>query len=170
VIALTLSGTVTNPVTGQGVSGANVSLNVGWKTTSTNTSGQYAISGLSNEDYYLRITKAGYYSYTAFPRINGANLIHNVTLYPIGPYTMSGRVTAATTGLPLAGVTIKEYACNNNPNYIRTTDTNGNYSISGLNNDCFYVVATKAGYNQASAFPTINGSNITVNFSMIANP
>ncbi|MCR4347292.1 MAG: S8 family serine peptidase [Sulfuricaulis sp.] len=168
-VGYTLSGTVTNPVTGLGVS-ATVSLNFGWKTATTNQNGGYAFAGLDGTDYYLRIIKTGYYTYTAFPRINGANLLFDITLFPIGPYTMSGRVTAAATGLPLSGVSIKEYACNTSPPQYRTTDANGNYSISGLNNDCYYVVAIKSGYNNASAFPTINGSNITVNFSMTANP
>jgi len=56
-----ISGRVADPVTGTGISGANVAINFGSiATTTTDGSGVYVVTGLSDYDYYVDATKPGY--------------------------------------------------------------------------------------------------------------
>jgi Concanavalin A-like lectin/glucanases superfamily/GDSL-like Lipase/Acylhydrolase family/SdrD B-like domain/CarboxypepD_reg-like domain len=156
-----ISGVVTSG--GSGLSGVTMTLSgsaIG--TTPTDSNGNYSFTGLSNGIYTIRPSKAGY---TFTPAsisvtINGANTQgQNFSGVFTGQtkYSISGVVTSGGSGLSGVTMTLSGSAIGTTP-----TDSNGNYSFTGLSNGIYTIRPSKAGYTftPASISVTINGTTV----------
>ena len=77
-----LSGTVTNSRTGEGIGGATIGLfGADQSTTTDNTSGNYSFQNLTVQTYTLKVTKTGYPDYQASVSVSG-DTVHNVSDTP----------------------------------------------------------------------------------------
>jgi len=165
ILTYSVSGTVTSG--GAGLAGAAVS--AGAAPTSTNSAGAYTITGLANGSYTLSASKSGYSfsSASIAVTVNGGNITgKNFTAVPVGTYSISGSVlTGAGTGV--SGVNISTGAVSN------STDSSGAYTIAGLSNGSYTLMATKIGYSfsPGSIAVAVNGANISGrNFIAFAAP
>ncbi len=164
----TLSGVVTNAVTGLPISGATVqvvdSANV-TNTVTTDGSGNYSVSGVATGAATVTASKTGYGSSTATPTIVlGANT-QNLQL---SSNTLSGVVTNAVTGLPIAGVTVQVVDSANVTNVI-VTGAGGTYSVTNIATGVATITASKTGYGSTTASPTIVAGANTRNLQLTAN-
>jgi hypothetical protein len=122
-----LSGTVTDSTTGSGISNATVTVvdgvNAG-KSTTTGSSGSYSFAGLQPGGFTVTISASNYASQS-----KGVGLTLNQTLlFQLYPgISLTGRVTDSITSAPIAGATVSI-----NGRYRTTTDTSGNYSVTGF--------------------------------------
>jgi hypothetical protein len=162
-LTYSISGTI-SPTAGG--SGATVALSgAATATVTTDASGNYTFSGLSNGSYALTPSHTGY---TFNPTsqnatINTASVTGiNFTATPqVGTFTISGTITP-TAGGSGATVTLSGPAAANT-----TTDTSGSYTFSGLANGTYTVTPSNTGYafTPVSQSVTINGTNqVGVNF------
>lgn len=157
----TLSGTVTGAVMKDvliTLSGASTA------TTTTNASGNYSFTGLTNGSYTAAATLAGYTFAPATQKatINGANAtLGNFvsTAIPVTTYTISGTVASTVVGAA-TGVTINLTGA---ATAIATTDASGNYSFTGLSNGNYTVAPVKTGYsfNPSSTAVNVSGANVS---------
>lgn len=162
-LTYSISGTI-SPTAGG--SGATIALSgAATATVTTDASGNYTFSGLSNGSYALTPSHTGY---TFNPTSQNATISSasvtgiNFTATPqVGTFTISGTITP-TAGGSGATVTLSGPAAANT-----TTDTSGNYTFSGLANGTYTVTPSNTGYafNPVSQSITINGTNqVGVNF------
>lgn len=87
-VTYNLSGYVTNASSGVGLSGATVQTNTSLSTT-TNASGFYNFTGLSNGTYIINASFAGYTTNSINKTINGANITNaNISLSPTTDVTL----------------------------------------------------------------------------------
>jgi hypothetical protein len=164
-----ISGTIS-----PAANGAGVAVTIGGAanaTTPTDSSGNYSFSGLTNNSYTIRATKSGF-SFSpssSSVTVSGANVtgvnFTASTTTSTGPqptYSISGTISPAANG-PGVAVTIGGAA-----NATTATDSSGNYSFTGLNNNSYTIRATKSGFSfsPSSSSVTVNGANVTgVNFT-----
>ena len=162
-LTYSISGTI-SPTAGG--SGATIALSgAATATVTTDASGNYTFSGLSNGSYALTPSHTGY---TFNPTSQNATISSasvtgiNFTATPqVGTFTISGTITP-TAGGSGATVTLSGPAAANT-----TTDTSGNYTFSGLANGTYTVTPSNTGYafSPVSQSITINGTNqVGVNF------
>lgn len=157
-----LSGTVTGAVKSNvliALSGAATA------TTLTNISGNYSFTGLPNGSYTATPTLTGYNfsPHSENITISGENVTIGdfvAAAVPIPTYSISGTVSGAV----LAGVRINFTGASTATS---TTDTNGNFTLSGLSNGSYTATPTLAGYtfSPANFAVTVSGANVSsVNF------
>ena len=135
-VVTVLAGTVTTTATGQPISGAAVTLYAaGLVTVNTDANGNYAFSGTQwpyTGGAELWIVAPGYF--TPVLSVNLAApfpVTLNRALIPGGP-VVSGTVTDANSGLPIAGASVEYRSGSFYPGAGTRgtqTDSNGNYSI-----------------------------------------
>ncbi|HUU27984.1 MAG TPA: SUMF1/EgtB/PvdO family nonheme iron enzyme [archaeon] len=139
------------------VTGTGVNTNL-----TTDSNGNYSLSGMGNGTYTVTPSKSGY-SFSISSRqvtISGANVTLPDFTAQLITYSLSGRVLLGSSGF--SGVTVNVTGAGVNTNL--TTDSNGNYSLSGLTNGTYTVTPSKTGYSfdQASQQVKVNGANVTV--------
>ncbi len=160
-----ISGYVTNASDGSHLSNVNVTTNAGLSKT-TNGSGFYNFTGLSNGTYTLNANVAGYNTNSTNVTINGSDVTDaNISLSPVpapasvtsgSTYIISGYVTNASDGSPLSNVNMTT-----NTSLFTVTNASGFYNFTGLSNGTYAVNANLAGYNTNSTNVTVNGSDFT---------
>ncbi|MEJ2454173.1 MAG: carboxypeptidase-like regulatory domain-containing protein [Candidatus Thiodiazotropha sp.] len=91
----TLSGSITNAVTGLPVAGARVEFSSNSKTGVSDTTGAYAVSGLAADDYNLLVTKPGYADFSATVSVSLPNTSYDIALDPQAG-SISGQVVDVT--------------------------------------------------------------------------
>ncbi|MBW6470943.1 MAG: carboxypeptidase regulatory-like domain-containing protein, partial [Methanosarcinaceae archaeon] len=135
--------------------------------TTTNISGFYNFTGMSNGTYIVNASLAGYYINSTNVTIIGANVTDvNISLSPMPTYLVSGYVTDVSSGLPLDNVTVMT-----NTSLSTTTNISGFYNFTGMSNGTYIVNASLAGYYINSTNVTIIGANVTdVNISLSPMP
>jgi trimeric autotransporter adhesin len=161
-----ISGVVTSG--GSGLSGVTISLTgAATKSTTTDSSGKYRFLGLPDGAYTVSPSRTGY-AFTPVSidlNVSGADVTgQDFAATQIG-YSVFGRVTSDGSGL--SGVTINLTGAATKST---TTDSNGNYSFTGLPNGVYTVTPSKTGYNMApqSRSFNINGADVTgQNFAAI---
>jgi len=159
-----ISGTVTGDVQA-GVTIAifgSISAN-----TTTDTSGNYRFTGISNGTYLVMPTKTGYtFSPASTPVIisgtdvAGVNFVATV----VATYSISGTVTDRDSGLGVGGVTMM---LSGSVSANTTTNTSGNYTFRGLSNGTYIVEPSLSGYTftPSSTQVIISEADVTgVNF------
>jgi len=120
--------------------------------TATEDDGYYSFSGLESGNYLVRFVKSGYLSELEEWGINSDGSMDDVTMVgaPSGDTTISGNVSDSDGSV--AGVTISIRSTTVEDSWwtgtdvgytwTTTTDSNGNYSFSGLPNETFAVRIT----------------------------
>ena len=139
-----LSGKVSNGDTLAPVAGARVSIGDGpnaGTTATTDLSGNYSFTALQQSGFTVNVSAANYIAQSQVVTLT-SNRTLNFSLRPQpAEITLNGRVTDAATAGPIAGAVVSI-----NGRYRSTTDSSGNYSVTGLldygrNYDYTYVAA-----------------------------
>ncbi len=165
------NGAQTYSISGQisvGNSGlAGVSVALSGPTTAivtTDGSGNYTFSGLSDGSYTVTPALTGY---TFTPTnlaatvsgsdVTGENFTAVATVAPL-TYSISGQITFGGSGL--TGVAV---ALSGSSAATTTTDVSGNYTFSGLSNGSYTVTPAMAGYTftPTNLAATVSGADVT---------
>ena len=143
-----ISGTAKNS-DGIGMPGITITLMNGNKniTTTTNRRGRYSFSGLGDGSYTVAPGKKGY-NFSPESRavtINGADVTEqDFTGVPMA-YSISGKVRDIFSGIGLAGVPVI-LTGGDKGIFSTSTDSDGNYSFTGLSNGLYLVSPSEAGF------------------------
>ncbi len=144
-----VKGTVIDSSTGQAISGAIISLVTGTypaKTTTTDATGAFSVNSLSPGNYTLTITATAHaiQTYTITIVAGTTTNIGSVGLsQALSATSVSGRVTDAMTGSPIAGADVMIM----DTNIAATTDVDGSYTLSGIPMLEFNLKASTTGYD-----------------------
>jgi len=156
-----IAGGVRDLATSQAISGATVRLEQNGHilyTTSSNTSGNYAFTGIPPGSYNLVGLKLGTYKNWSQPRtlIAGDNILTaNIAMVSIAA-SVSGTVRDQTSQSPVAGVTV-QLVQNGQVAYQTTSTTSGAYGFSGLVAGTYTLETQQSGvYEHWSAPLTLN--------------
>ena len=160
-----LSGQVTDSVTGAGLPGATIAYAGG--SASTNNQGQYSIANLAPGTIALTVTLSGYNSAQANATIvAGSAATQNISLVALPTTgTIGGQVTDGITGFGLAGVNISWAGGST------STDASGNYSLQNVTPGPQTVSASFPAYQAGSQTVTVKAGNAaTANFALVLLP
>jgi protocatechuate 3,4-dioxygenase beta subunit len=169
----TLSGTVIDANTMLPIAGTLIEINAGnipIETTLTDASGNYSITGVSPGSYVIHAHATNYQISIADATIQSNQTTTTNFSLQSNPGTVSGTVTAAVGGSPIAGATVE--ANLNDVVIISTlTDSSGNYSLSSLAPGSYVIHAHAEDFQTGISNATVTaGMTTTVNFSLQANP
>src|SRR5208282_3481364 len=163
-----ISGTITPAAGGKA---AKVTLSgAANASTTANSSGSYAFTGLANGAYAVTPSNTGY---TFAPTsqavtVNGASVTGvNFTATAGAIYSISGTISPTAGG---SGATVKLSGA---ASASTTANSSGSYTFTGLANGAYTVTPSNTGYTftPASQPVTVNGANVTgVNFTAVAIP
>ncbi len=144
-----VSGKVMLTGSQSGLSGAVISSSFGVSSVS-DASGNYVLTGAPAGAYTLSANLTGYTCYpstlTGSAPTDVSNKNFNCTPVPVGPYSISGKVTHVDTANPIAGVVISDGT------HTATTDASGNYTLSGLPAGSYTLSAAMSGYTFTTTF------------------
>ena len=161
-----LTGSVTDNVTGDPLAGATVSYS--GASTLTDSSGSYSLPMAPLGSYALSAGAAGHASQSVIVNVGpGQTVSQNFALAPdtAGSGSISGVVTDAMTGAPLSDASIS-YSGG-----ATTTDTNGNYSLSGIPAGQTSITADDTGYaSQTATVKITKGGKSTQDFALSPLP
>ena len=124
--------------------------------TATEDDGYYSFSGLESGNYLVRFVKSSYLSELEEWGINSDGSMDDVTMVgaPSGNTTISGNVSDADGSVAGATISIRSSTVEDSwwngtdvgYTWTATTDSNGNYSFSGLPNETFAVRITSGSH------------------------
>ena len=164
----TISGTITPLPAGTGVT---VTLSgTASAVATTNSSGSYSFTGLTNGSYTVTPSKTGFSFSPGSQAVvinNGNATVPSFTATAVSTWTISGTITPLPAG---TGVTV---TLSGAASAVATTNSLGNYSFTGLTNGSYIVTPSKAGLTFApvSSSLTVNNGNIGgVNFAANSPP
>jgi hypothetical protein len=163
----TVTGTLTDVKTGNAIAGASISSS--GSSTQTNSSGQYTLSGIAAVSAQLTASASGYANLTQQISVtSGATSTLTFALTPTATPTtgtVSGKVTNASTGSAIAAATVS-YSGGSD-----ITDSNGNYTLSGVPIGTVSVTASASGMQSSTSSVTVTGGNTTTkNFALTPIP
>ena len=120
--------------------------------TTTAEDGYYSFNGIASGNYLVRFAKSGYLSHLESWEISGEGSMADVTMAdaPSGSVEINGSVSDADGNVAGAIVSIRSTIVEDSwwvgtdvgYTWTATTDSNGNYSFSGLPNETFAVRIT----------------------------
>ena len=153
-----ISGRVT--LNGSGLAGVSVSLQGTSFATVTGSNGSYTLSGVSNGSYTIIPSLAGY-TFTPANRpvnVNNSDVAEQDFTATVQSYTISGRVTLNGSGL--SGVTVSLQGTSTNS---ATTNSDGNYTFTGVQNALYTVTPSLTGYafTPANRSVSVNNGDVT---------
>lgn len=138
--SVTLTGTITDAYTGQPVV---ADIKIGRTKLATDGNGAFMTSKWRTKDT-LEVSAAGYEPSSipleAQPEVNQTDVLTVTLNTALRPNTLSGTVTSAYSGAPLAGALV-QVPLNSTQVVSATTDTEGRYMLSGLPADFTLKVA-----------------------------
>jgi len=157
--AITNSYDISGQVTANGAGLSGVTVSTAGGTATTDSSGNYIISGLANGTYTVSASKTGYtMSADQSVTISNANVTgKNFTATAIpSTYSISGRVTMNGVALPGVAMALTGSGSTNT-----NTDSSGNYNFPGLQNGTYFVTPSLTGYafTPVSKSVSVNGAN-----------
>jgi hypothetical protein len=165
-VAGTITGTVTNAATSAPVASATVyvysSSGSSAGSASTNSQGQYSVSGLSTGSYYVRTSPTGYlgqlYNGIACP-FNSCSVTSGTAVsvttgsttsginFPLSTGgSITGTVTDAATSAGVASATVTLYSSTGSSLTSTSTNAQGVYTISGIGTGSYYLRSAATGY------------------------
>ena len=150
-----ISGVITDSVTGLPVAGARVSAGCCGQSATTGDDGSYTITDLAAGDYVVKAMKCGEYYMKQYPtpvHVEDGQAVTgiDIALRPMGGGgggngSISGTVYDKATNQPIAGakvmITCMKYGL---------TGDDGTYTITGIADGTYTVRAMKTGYKCAS--------------------
>lgn len=169
----TITGTVTDSSTGLPIINALIQVSLQGTTlysAQTDNAGSYTITGVAAGTYVVQASATNYQTSIQGATVTAGGTTNvNFTLQA-NPGTITGIVTDATTGLPIAGTTV-EVNLNDVPIYSALTDTNGNYTINGVTPGSYVMHAHATNYQIGITGVIVQANQTsTVNFSLQLNP
>jgi len=165
----TLTGTVTDSVSGDPVSSATVAVTGSIdRTIQTDASGGYTLV-LSAGDYTVEVSRFGYATATATVTITEeATTTHDVALDPSASATVSGTVT---DGSGLGGPLAATVTVDGTPLSADTDPATGQYALSVPAGDyTLTATPTTPGYLPASQPITVGTEDVVANFALLVDP
>jgi len=139
--------------------------------TATEDDGYYSFSGLESGNYLVRFVKSGYLSGLEEWGINSDGSMDDITMVgaPSGNTTISGNVSDADGSVAGATISIRSTTVEDSwwngtdvgYTWTATTDSNGNYSFSGLLDEQFNVRIESA-YHYTYIGDTSTGHSFTI--------
>lgn len=148
VRACYLEGTVTDAVSGNGITGAQVSLVGELAFDNSNPNGEYKTGIATAGSYDVEVRKPGYEPFLGSAKLtNGEITILNVQLNPLPSFAISGQVIDAGTGEPVAEAKVE--ISNQDFQHSLVTDASGNFTINTFFEGSYEVFAGKWGYKTA---------------------
>jgi len=169
-----VSGRITDNLSGLPLSGATVTLLSGpllpVASTTTDAGGLYSFTDVPTGSYLVRASAGGYGTEAVGAVVEaGLTTTVDIALDP-RPGAITGTVTAADTGLPLAGATVR--ALHEGVLAAETvTDAAGHYLLDGLAAGLYVVTASRDDYQSASVGATVQpGETTTVDFALGSDP
>jgi galactose oxidase len=158
-----IAGKVTNISTGGALSGATVSYSGG--STTSDASGNYALSNVATGTYKVTAARTGYLS-----RSSNVAVTSNTTSTANFALATAGKIAGvvkSTTGAAMSGVTIKITGGKVATTVNTTTNSTGNYGTNWISVGPYTVTISKTGHTTQSKSATVNtGATTTVNFTM----
>jgi carboxypeptidase family protein/calcineurin-like phosphoesterase family protein/Big-like domain-containing protein len=155
-----LAGTVNDALTGNPVAGATISYQ--GASTLTNSSGTYSLLKAPLGSYQLTVDAPGYSSRSQAVTVNPAATTNTVFKVTPMPGTLTGVVSDAGTGLPLAGATVS-YSGGQ-----AVTDSAGAYSLGDMAEGTYLVGASASGYAATTQTVTIGPGQAAVQNFVLA--
>ena len=167
-----IAGTIRDALTSSPLSGATVQALQGATvvgTTTTAADGTYTLSGLVPNSYTVQASMLHYQTGSTTAVVTSDSTVTaNLSLQP-NTGSLSGVVTDASSGSPLAGVTVA-VTKGGSPVASTTTAVNGTYSISSLAPAATYVVQASLTHYQtqtATAVAIVSDQTTTENFALV---
>ncbi|MEO8615904.1 MAG: putative Ig domain-containing protein [Luteolibacter sp.] len=159
-----ISGTIT--LSGAGLPGVSVS--DGFRSATTDGSGNYTITGVPNGTYTVTPTKSGnsFTPATLSVTVAGANqTAKKFTAAALPTYSISGTITLSGSGL--SGVVVS-----NGSGVTATTDVNGLYTLTGIPQGSYTITPSKSGhtFTPANVTGTISSNVTAQNFTATFSP
>jgi len=146
-------------VTGAKINGVTITLTPGNSTTTTNATGNYSFSGLTNGAYTATPSLTGYSfaPLTATATITNANttFANFVSTSTAPTFSVSGTVT----GTGNSGVTMN---LTGSATASTTTDATGNYTFSALANGTYTITPDKTGFTFTPGTQTVTVNNANI--------
>ena len=161
----TISGRISEAVTGNPISGASVSLFSGMTlvaVTLTDVNGHYTLSSIPPGTYTLRISAPNYQTLIDPTLVvdNAQTTSADEVLNPL-PGSLMGQVMDLLTEEPLPKVVVTVFA-GNVPIATTQTDASGNYLVTGLSPGGYAVTFSLSTYQTLQANVTIAANSITL--------
>ncbi|MEN9344304.1 MAG: hypothetical protein RLZZ453_1091, partial [Chlamydiota bacterium] len=136
----------------------------------TDPSGDYIITGVPPGSYIIHAHATNYQTAITGAIIQAGQTTTVDFSLESSPGTLSGTVTSATTGLPIASALV-EVNYNNIVLYSTLTDPSGDYIITGVPPGSYIIHAHATNYQTAITGAIIQaGQTTTVNFSLQSEP
>lgn len=170
-----ISGTITDSVTGLPIAGAKVTAGGCGRQATTGDDGTYTIANLAPGSYTVRAMKCHAYYAKSYPtpvRVEQGQAVTgiDIALKPMGggggSGSISGTVIDAVTSEPIVGAKVTAGGCGRQA----VTGDDGTYTIAGLADGSYTVKAMKSGYTSATyPEPVVieNGQPVTgIDFSL----
>lgn len=150
-----IHGIVTDAMTGQPISGANVVIaGAHNQTIFTAADGSYKVTGLNAGNISITISANGYKQASTKTTIdNVTDYVLSVSLYAdsqssIDKTVVKGIVVDSISGVPLSGVVVS--ATVNNITSVRTTGATGAFIFEDINDETVALILTKKNYRDTS--------------------
>ncbi len=155
--AATVSGTITDTISGKALAGATVDLYdyeaITYVSDTTGVDGTYSFDNIPSGDYTIDVNSEGCIAKSFDTTIGDeASIAINFMLFKIAYSKVSGVITDSSTGIPISGVIINCYQNLHDFTLITRTDTsdaNGAYNLDSLSSDSidsFTFIFTDSGY------------------------
>ncbi len=160
-----ITGQVTDAEDGSAISGAQVS--DGIRTALTDAAGMYTIDDVSPGSYQVTASREGYETSSLTVNVlSGSIAVVDFSLNEvILPGSITGSVTDAEDGSPIAGATVSDGT------RTATTDASGKYNIADVPPGTYQVTAGKEGYVNVTLTATVvSGGTTVMNFSLNPKP
>ena len=177
-----IQGTVTNSSTGEPIQGAYViantldnhlnGMNITSKSTVTDSTGHYILTGLSIGSTSVLAKKFGFQdSSQVIDVLDKDTVTADFALDPIpepAKGAIQGTVTDASTGSPIENAHVSAKVLNSNYWSSTTTDSNGNYILDNLSEGSTRVIAYKESYKESYQYVDVVGnSTVTADFALV---
>ena len=156
---VSLKGTVRDSATGTVISGATVKIDNA--ETTTDSDGNYTLSGITVGTYTITVSKNGYQDYQASITIVEGTNTKNITL--TAETTQTGTLTGTVKygDSPVEGVLIQLQGVGD-----YTAAADGVYTFSQVSYGTYTITAAKTGFTDYTASVTINAATNTHNISL----
>jgi len=164
-----LWGMITNAANGNGISGAQVAVSQ-WNTVkatiASDINGRFAFSNLLPGAYDVKISASGFGTAINNGVVVVPSISTTLNVSLTAPGFVSGRVTQTDGVTPIVGALVQAVVGGLSAGS-GSSDSNGNFTIAGLNAGSYQVQASATGYVTAVQSTSVAASSTTtVNFAL----